>query len=113
MAHNGPGATPSEEEQHGWLFAGWGNADKITDLGHEPVEMHSLSAHEQHKLGQWRATAICGNDITSSVLYVSALSRIGSHSIGSQVQRLNPRPKTVSRQMPNRDSGRFGRLFRP
>ena len=27
----------------------------------------------QNKLGQLRATAICGNDITSSVLYVSAL----------------------------------------
>ena len=27
----------------------------------------------QRKLGQWRATAICGNDITSSVLYVAAI----------------------------------------
>ncbi|MCS3867738.1 amino acid transporter [Chryseobacterium ginsenosidimutans] len=26
------------------------------------------------KLGEWNATAICGNDITSSVLYVSALT---------------------------------------
>jgi len=25
-------------------------------------------------LGEWEATAICGNDITSSCLYVSALS---------------------------------------
>ncbi len=28
----------------------------------------------QKKLGEWYATAICGNDITSSVLYVSALT---------------------------------------
>jgi hypothetical protein len=26
------------------------------------------------KLNEWNATAICGNDITSSVLYVSALT---------------------------------------
>ncbi len=31
-----------------------------------------MSAHK--KLGEWFATAICGNDITSSVLYVSALT---------------------------------------
>ncbi len=30
----------------------------------------------------------------------------------SQVPRPNPWPKTVSRQLPNRDSGHFGRLFR-
>lgn len=29
--------------------------------------------HQKGALGTWRATAICGNDITSSVLYVSAL----------------------------------------
>lgn len=34
------------------------------------------------------------------------------HSAESQKQRLNPRPKTVSRQMPNRDSPHFERLFR-
>ncbi len=28
----------------------------------------------QKKLNTWRATAICGNDITSSCLYVSALT---------------------------------------
>lgn len=31
-----------------------------------------MSAHK--KLGEWYSTAICGNDITSSVLYVSALT---------------------------------------
>lgn len=33
-----------------------------------------LTAHRQGGLGQLSATAICGNDITSSCLYVSALS---------------------------------------
>lgn len=32
-----------------------------------------MSKDRIHKLGQWKATAICGNDITSSCLYVSAL----------------------------------------
>ncbi|MEE8586942.1 MAG: APC family permease, partial [Acidobacteriota bacterium] len=33
-----------------------------------------LTAHKEGGLGQLPATAICGNDITSSCLYVSALS---------------------------------------
>ena len=35
---------------------------------------HSLQKHDPKKLGQLAATAICGNDITSSCLYVSALT---------------------------------------
>jgi len=30
------------------------------------------------KLGEWSATAICGNDITSSCLYVSALAIVAA-----------------------------------
>ncbi|MCA9289625.1 MAG: APC family permease [Phycisphaerales bacterium] len=33
-----------------------------------------MTAHRHGGLGEWSATAICGNDITSSCLYVSALS---------------------------------------
>ncbi len=33
-------------------------------------------AHRQRKLGQLASTAICGNDITSSCLYVSAFALI-------------------------------------
>ena len=53
-------------------FAGWGTARKITDIDETklPVTRHG-GPHAQ--LGQWRATAICGNDITSSVLYVAAI----------------------------------------
>ena len=52
-----------------WEFAGWGTAEHITDL--ETPEAPP-SGHEK-KLGTWASTAICGNDITSSCLYVSAL----------------------------------------
>lgn len=33
-----------------------------------------MNAKTKHGLNEWEATAICGNDITSSCLYVSALS---------------------------------------
>ncbi len=66
-----PGGQPNVNE---WQFAGWGSAKQIKDLGDEPIEVTSLDASEKHKLGEWGATAICGNDITSSCLYVAALS---------------------------------------
>ncbi|MCB0354321.1 MAG: APC family permease [Bdellovibrionales bacterium] len=40
---------------------------------------------EQQKLGEWQATAICGNDITSSCLYVSALSLMWAGALGPVV----------------------------
>ena len=60
-----------------WVFAGWGSAQRITNLDETSVS----SARPQksaHKLGEWSATAICGNDITSSVLYVSALCTLAA-----------------------------------
>ena len=51
-----------------WEFAGWGKSERIEDL---PVAATPPHAHK--KLGTWASTAICGNDITSSCLYVSAL----------------------------------------
>ena len=35
----------------------------------------------KHKLGQLAATAICGNDITSSCLYVSALATMAAAQV--------------------------------
>ena len=35
---------------------------------------HEKSEHGHHQLGEFASTAICGNDITSSCLYVSALA---------------------------------------
>ncbi len=54
-------------------FPGWGTAERIEDLGEGQVTVTHLDTKPEHKLGPWRATAICGNDITSSCLYVSAL----------------------------------------
>jgi amino acid transporter len=47
--------------------------------GHPPVKalpQDSITAHKKGGMGQLAATAICGNDITSSCLYVSALAII-------------------------------------
>jgi amino acid transporter len=59
-----------------WDFAGWGRARRITDIGKDPIHFTELGVPQTqvHKLDEWPATAICGNDITSSCLYVSALS---------------------------------------
>ncbi|MEP6913965.1 MAG: APC family permease, partial [bacterium] len=59
-----------------WEFAGWGTAERIDDLGEGPVVVRPLDSSPVHKLGQWKSTAICGNDITSSCLYVVALCAI-------------------------------------
>ncbi len=56
-----------------WEFAGWGRADRIVDLEASGLPVSRLDQPHKKTLGTWRATAICGNDITSSVLYVSAL----------------------------------------
>lgn len=53
-----------------WEFPGWGKVERITDL------QAGTTAKPKKQLGQWRATGICGNDITSSCLYVSALAAI-------------------------------------
>jgi amino acid transporter len=63
----------AEKTPESWEFAGWGQATRISDLGSEPLEVVHLDQPHKHTLGAWRSTAICGNDITSSVLYVSAL----------------------------------------
>ena len=65
--------TSSENSDKPWEFAGWGRAQRITGLQTANLELTRLDQPDKHLLGTWRATAICGNDITSSVLYVSAL----------------------------------------
>ena len=59
-------------------FAGWGTVENMGSLGNEPIEVTHLDTSAQHKLGEWASTAICGNDITSSCLYVAALSSIAA-----------------------------------
>lgn len=57
-----------------WDFPGWGTAEHIEDLDTGPVTLTTLDSGVRHKLGVWRSTAICGNDITSSCLYVTAIA---------------------------------------
>ncbi|MGD8858984.1 MAG: APC family permease [Myxococcales bacterium] len=54
-----------------WDFPGWGTARRLTGVAPEPPARDTTQA--RNALGAWLATAICGNDITSSCLYVSAL----------------------------------------
>ncbi len=67
-----PGEAPAATNKP-WEFAGWGRAERIPDLDSRGLHLTRLDQPHRHTLGTWRATAICGNDITSSVLYVSAL----------------------------------------
>ncbi len=63
---------PDGSTEASWEFAGWGRAERLTHLPPATTVTH-LDQPKKHMLGVWGATAICGNDITSSVLYVSAL----------------------------------------
>ncbi|KAG5191738.1 amino acid permease-domain-containing protein [Tribonema minus] len=56
-----------------WEFPGWGSHFRMT-VPQDELRLIE-EEHEKHhpKLGEWAATAICGNDILSSVLYVSGL----------------------------------------
>lgn len=51
-------------------FPGFGRTERIVDL---PSKAPGFEHSNKKKLGVLTATAICGNDISSSVLYVSAL----------------------------------------
>lgn len=68
------------ESQYGrrasWEFPGWGTAERIDNLDTEPLADAEPTHHLEGKLGEWKSTAICGNDITSSCLYVVALSAL-------------------------------------
>ena len=75
----------SERQPESWEFAGWGKAERIADLGEGPTEVSRLDQPARHLLGSWRSTAICGNDITSSVLYVSALCAAQAGSLAPVV----------------------------
>ena len=57
----------------GWNSLVWGSAQRIEDLAEGNVGLQPLDSAPAHKLGVWRATAICGNDITSGTLYVASL----------------------------------------
>ncbi|OQR82545.1 hypothetical protein ACHHYP_15869 [Achlya hypogyna] len=57
-----------------WDFAGWGAT--LTDRA-DPAELKAIDEHmaaTHAPLGQWPATAICGNDILSSCLYTAGVA---------------------------------------
>ena len=66
-------ADPTQSIEDYFAFAGRGISEQILDLDVSGVNLARHRHRMQHVLGPWRSTAICGNDITSSVLYVSAL----------------------------------------
>lgn len=63
----------TEESKFNWEFPGWGRAKKLDNFKIDPKSMINLSGKKKHMLGELKASAICGNDISSSCLYVSAL----------------------------------------
>lgn len=65
-------ANPSSIEEY-FAFAGRGQLEQIADLDTSGINVARHRYRKLRMLGAWRSTAICGNDITSSVLYVSAL----------------------------------------
>lgn len=54
-------------------YAGQGKTIFIENL---PIENFNSDKNQHKTLGEWSSTAICGNDITSSCLYVSSLAVI-------------------------------------
>ena len=52
-------------------FPGVGKVETITDL---KIRSKSRETKKTKKLGEWLSTAICGNDIGSSCLYVSSIA---------------------------------------
>lgn len=71
-ARPAPGELPPDSQMD---FAGWGTVEKIDDVSAGALQpLDSPAAH--HKLGEVASTAICGNDITSSCLYVAALATL-------------------------------------
>ena len=57
----------------GWEFPGWGDNASTVASDSELNEIQAQLSMDHPKLSEWLATAICGNDILSSCLYVSGL----------------------------------------
>eukprot|EP00612_Vaucheria_litorea_P000521 CAMPEP_0171454210 /NCGR_PEP_ID=MMETSP0945-20130129/1591_1 /TAXON_ID=109269 /ORGANISM="Vaucheria litorea, Strain CCMP2940" /LENGTH=392 /DNA_ID=CAMNT_0011979195 /DNA_START=44 /DNA_END=1219 /DNA_ORIENTATION=+ len=57
-----------------WEFPGWGSHFMMAMPPNVLKEIEEIREGEKkNKLSEWAATAICGNDILSSILYVSGL----------------------------------------
>ncbi|KAF1324555.1 Transmembrane protein, partial [Globisporangium splendens] len=56
-----------------WEFPGWGNNLRTVPDERELADIQAHLSMDHPKLSEWLATAICGNDILSSCLYVSGI----------------------------------------
>jgi amino acid transporter len=63
--------TEERLREQDWDFAGWGTVRRID---FDEIDLPEKNSEDRPKLSELKATAICGNDITSSCLYVVALS---------------------------------------
>jgi hypothetical protein len=65
-----------------WEFAGWGGTEHVRLTDQEIAAAQARRAHEaaQRVLGQWKASAVAGNDVVGSPVYsipaVVALSSV-------------------------------------
>eukprot|EP01132_Coremiostelium_polycephalum_P009745 gene9745-11970_t len=67
--NNNTGKTTIENEED--VLTG---TDENMDISSQPLtKIKKLDGTDEHKIGQLLATAICGNDITSSIFYTSSL----------------------------------------
>lgn len=68
-------STKGRGRMESWEFPGFGSYDSVIDVDAAQLlsaEKRLSSTEEVPKLGELEATAICGNDILSSCLYVSS-----------------------------------------
>ncbi|GAB9475990.1 Transmembrane protein [Globisporangium polare] len=56
-----------------WTYPSAGTSQEVVAPEEEVDEIRDHLAKPRHRLGQWPSTAICGNDILSSVLYSSGI----------------------------------------
>lgn len=86
--HPPPGGPPtgwrdrlsSKSNIETWIFPGWGRYNlQMTVTDEELAKIEAEMDHRQPpKLNQWEATAICGNDIMASCLYVVGLVTVSA-----------------------------------
>ncbi|KAL0584791.1 hypothetical protein ABG067_005398 [Albugo candida] len=64
---------PSECSGPVWMYPGEGSCQHLTPSSEEMDTIQTQLQRPKHLLSEWPSTAICGNDILSSVLYSSGL----------------------------------------
>ncbi|EGG16862.1 hypothetical protein DFA_07842 [Cavenderia fasciculata] len=74
FSEGGPINSDDHHHQHNGEEVLIGTKDENYDLSGSPApQIKKIDGTSEHKIGQLLATAICGNDITSSIFYTSSL----------------------------------------